>query len=365
MAGPWELLSSSGLVQGLLLLLLLLLALYCTFLWPFRQFPDLPQQKPHWLLGNNKGEKTMVENVVDFYTDMKEHKFCIFWEGANPCVFVNDLGLIKKIMVEDFDHFEALGFIDQKYLEQVGKPFGLADASGDDWKVLKKLVTPAFSGPRVKKAAKAVNQVGDKMLVYIEDALRKGETINVETLTGQFAMTAIGSVAFGVDINCFKDKENDFMKFGNRVIKMWRWYLMEMFPNVMRWFKINLLDPGAENFFRRLGQSIVSQRRSSTVEHNDVLHSLIAAAKESPGLMTPSMMFQTIVQFFTDGYFTYTEQFAGILYLLAAHPEVQVGHRHVLEDKPRSAGRAAGGARHSAGREGGSDGRAPQRDALP
>merc|ERR1712080_696429 len=49
---------------------------------------------------------------------------------------------------------------------------------------------------------------------------------------------------------------------------------------------------------------------------------MIKASKEC-SLMTPNMTFQTIVQFFGDGLFTYSEAVTGIIRLLAVYPDVQ------------------------------------------
>ena len=305
---------------------------------PFHQFSRLPQQKPHWFMGNkNFGAMNEIDAVKKFYTEMKEHRFvknrtgnlflfrfCIFWEGSNPCLFVNDLELVKKIQVTDFDHFADLGFVDQRYRKEARLVFGLADLCGEEWKRLKRLVNPAFSMPRVRKATGSVNEVAKKMNRYLDEL--KGEKIELYTLTNQFAMTTIASVAFGVEIDCFKDGENEFMKHGSSMVVEWRFMLMDMFPSLMRWFNISLMNPTGEKFFQKLAEGLVKQRENSTAEHNDVMHALVKASKEDPEVMTPNMMVLTIAQFFVDGYWSFTEVFAGIMYLITVNPEVQVFH---------------------------------------
>ena len=184
---------------------------------------------------------------------------------------------MKKVQVTDFDQFGDLGFVDQRYRKDVGLIFGLADLYGNEWKRLKRQVAPAFSMPRVRKATGSVNKVADKMTSHLEELVGKGEKIDLYTLTNQFAMTTIASIAFGVDIDCFKDKENDFMKHGSSMIVLWRFMIMDMFPNLMRWFKISFLNPTGDKFFRKLAEGLVKQRQNSTTEHNDVMHSLIKA----------------------------------------------------------------------------------------
>ena len=103
-----------------------------------------------------------------------------------------------------------------------------------------------------------------------------------------------------------------------------KFMVMDMFPNLMRWFKIRMMNPTGEKFFFKLAEGLVKQRQNSTLDHNDVMHNLVKASKEDPELMTPNMMILTISQFFTDGYWTFTEVFTGIMYMVTVHPEVQV-----------------------------------------
>merc|ERR1719357_1485324 len=99
--------------------------------------------------------------------------------------------------------------------------------------------------------------------------------------------------------------------------------MMDMFPNIMRWFKINMMNPSGEKFFLKLAEGMIRQRENCEAEQDDIMHSLMKAAKEDPELMTPNMMIITIAQFFVDGYWTFTEVFTGIMYLITVHPEVQ------------------------------------------
>ena len=81
-------------------------------------------------------------------------RFGIYWEGNRPVVFVKDVDLIKKIQVGDFDYFTDLGFNTPDYLEKVGNVFGIADMQGEQWRKMKRMVTPPFSVPRLKKTRK-------------------------------------------------------------------------------------------------------------------------------------------------------------------------------------------------------------------
>jgi len=54
----------------------------------------------------------------------------------------------------------------------------------------------------------------------------------------------------------------------------------------------------------------------------DILDNIIKAVDESP-LMTPEMMFKTMIQFFSDGFETFSGIGKIMIFLITAHPEVQ------------------------------------------
>jgi len=236
---------------------------------------------------------------------------------------VSDLDLVKKVQVEDFEHFTDLGFIDPEYVKKVGLVFGMVDARGEEWKVLKRLLTPAFSVPRIKKTAGGMNRCAVKLIQHLQESMKNGDVINLNDAVQKFAMSTIGAVAFGIDVDCFKDKNNDFVKHGSNLFgDVWRFMLFEFLPKVPIWTGMDLLNPKSKRFFRSLADKIIKQRKASTEESKDVLDILIKASNES-SLMTPEMMFMTMVQFFGDGFDTYSKAFSGILYLLAIYPDVQ------------------------------------------
>ncbi len=81
----------------------------------------------------------------------------IFYEGTEPVLYVRDLELIKRVMIKDFDHFVDFGFFPDGI--QALNNFGLANATGEEWKSLKATISPAFSLRSLKILTKEINQV--------------------------------------------------------------------------------------------------------------------------------------------------------------------------------------------------------------
>ena len=94
------------------------------------------------------------------------------------------MDLIKKVQVTDSDHFTdfgnelkksgkvyfsiiASGFQPASYQKRGINNFGLADMRGDEWRRTKRMVTPSFSAPRLKKTLPALNDCALKVMYQI------------------------------------------------------------------------------------------------------------------------------------------------------------------------------------------------------
>ena len=245
-----------------------------------------------------------------------------YWQFATPTLMVTDLDLIKQVQVTAFDHFKDGKFIPDDYLATMGLQLGLVDARGEEWKELKKLLTPAFSGPRIRKTAEAMNRVGALMVHHLTRQGEQGEQVNVEDAMEKFSMTCIAEVVFGVDVNCFENPDNAFFENGKSLMQMWRFLMVMFTPTLMKWLRIPVFNPKSVKHFQKMCSGIVEQRKNSKVEKKDILDNLIRASETSP-LMTPDMMFTSMTQFFSDGYEGMSRISSVIIHLLALHPEVQ------------------------------------------
>merc|ERR1712013_480004 len=267
----------------------ILLTIISYFFWknikaPFKQYSTLPQVSPHWFLGNKSfGGESFMDNMLNHWHALAGHRFGLYWDGRRPALFLKDLDLIKKVQVGDFDHFTDLGFNHPEYLEKVGNVFGIADMQGEHWKKMKKMVTPSFSVPRLKKTVPSMNIAAERLVDYLKTVEQK-DFINAVEFMRKFYMTTIASVAFGLDIDCYGEKES--------------------------------------KFFANLCKRIVRDRKSRKMEVRDVLGNLMHVAEENPD-MTEEMMYKTCVQFFTDGYDTASQSLSVLMYHVARNSDIQ------------------------------------------
>ena len=62
-------------------------------------------------------------------------------------------------------HINASGFQPASYQKRGINNFGLADMRGDEWRRTKRMVTPSFSAPRLKKTLPAMNDCALKVII--------------------------------------------------------------------------------------------------------------------------------------------------------------------------------------------------------
>jgi len=305
----------------------LLIVIISFFFWkniraPFQQYSNLPQVAPHWFLGNKHfGGESWKDNMMNHWHALRGHRYGLYWDGRRPAIFLKDVDLLKKVQVADFDHFTDLGFNHPEYLEKVGNVFGIADMQGDHWKKMKKMVTPSFSVPRLKKTVPSMNIAAEKLVDYLK-TVEQNSFINACDFTKKFYMTTIASVAFGLDIDCYGEKESKFETMGKNLLALWRFVVVELFPSLSILLKIGVINPEAESFFSNLCKRLVRDRKSRNLEVRDVLGNLMHVAEENPD-MTEEMMYKTCVQFFTDGYDTASQALSVLMYHLARNTDIQ------------------------------------------
>ena len=248
-------------------------------------------------------------------------RFGLYWDGNRPAIFVKDLNLIKQIQVGDFDHFTDLGFNHPEYLAKVGNAFGIADMQGDQWRKMKRMLTPPFSVPRLKKTLPSMNIAAKKLRDYLKTSENK-KFVNAVDFMKKFYMTSVASVVFGMDIDCYGEKESEFEKKGKGLISVFRFTIVDLFPSLSILLKIKVINPESEKFFANLCKRMVRDRKNSKLEVKDVLGNLMHVADENPD-MTEEMMYKTCVQFFTDGYETAAAAVSVLIYHLARNQHIQ------------------------------------------
>jgi len=310
---------------------LLLCLLYKKYMDRFKKWSQLPSVKPHWFWGNRPIFKSTFKDIfLSHYNAMEGHRFGIFWHGSEPCIFLRDLHLIKKVQITDYDHFIDFGFQPASYQKRGINNFGLADMRGEEWRRTKRMVTSSFSAPRLKKTLPAMNDCAIKLVDYLHSQDDK-EFVDGLEFSKKYFLSCIASVGFGLNIDCFGEQESSFEKNAKNILNVNRFLFNEFFPSIASFLKIGIIDHKFEKFLSTLCKDLVKQRRLRKMQYNDVLNNLIEVAAEHTE-MTEEIMYKTCVQFFTDGYDSAAQTFGVLLYYLTINPDIQEKLQSDIDD---------------------------------
>jgi len=320
-----------GFLQWFLLLGLFCLYQFKRYMDEFKRWPHIPQVPPHWFLGNKSfGGKSFKDTYLDHYKDLAPHRFGLFWEKNEPTIFLRDIELIKRVQVTDFEHFMDFGFLPNEFVENAGNQFGVADLRGESWRKMKRMVTPPFSVPRLKKTLPAMNTCGHRLAGYLQSNQDKDQ-VDAVLFSKKFFMNCIASIGFGIDIDTYGDVESEFEKQGNGLLSLSRFIVIALFPSIATMLGLRFINKTSEKFFMDVCKKIVEQRRAEKADHRDIMDNLMKVAEDNPEL-TEEMMFKTCVQFFTDGYESVAMVMSVVFYYLTVYPDIQTKLQEELDE---------------------------------
>lgn len=296
---------------------------------------------PKMIFGNTKDlvmqTKSMIQFYRDIYKQFGDRKYGIYYDGTAPTLMIKDPDLIKQVLVTDFDHFVDFAFIPKELAHLPMNELGLSNAIGDEWRSLRTSITPAFSLKNIKNIGTKINAPA---LDVIEAMKRcpNGE-VDMEKLTGHYAIDCIGRIVFSMDFQTIKSDGNEIVTNGDGFFETWRFFLTMSIPRVAKLFSISIFKPQSVNFFLNMTEKILQGRNGSTSYPNDVLGLMMKIRDQkldpdnddSKGqkqalaakFMTDTMINRTLMQFFLDGYDTVSALLSMVFYFVAIDPEVQ------------------------------------------
>ncbi|GFY74214.1 cytochrome P450 3A5, partial [Trichonephila inaurata madagascariensis] len=123
--------------------------------------------------------------------------------------------LLRDIFVKDFHIFP--------YRRDMvtGDPLGdksVASLSGEDWKRIRTIITPAFTSRRMRQMGSIINECSETVLEVCEKHCERDEPVDCKRVFGAFTMDVIASSAFGTKIDSHNDPGfNSSRKSGERV----------------------------------------------------------------------------------------------------------------------------------------------------
>lgn len=184
--------------------------------------------------------------------------------------------------VKDFDNFEDhRSFID----ENTDRLFGnsLFMLKGEKWRDMRATLSPAFTGSKMRQMFELVSECAVDMASHFKELAVTGTEVHCEMkeLFSRYANDVIATSAFGIRVNSFKDKDNDFYKAGitftniNNPLAIMRLLFLRLVPSVSRLLDIQLMSRSLQVFFRTMVLGNIKTREENGISRPDMINILM------------------------------------------------------------------------------------------
>ncbi|XP_030388436.1 uncharacterized protein LOC115634698 [Scaptodrosophila lebanonensis] len=256
----------------------------------------VPHETPTVLLGNIKlkallGLEPLLQSMIDQYLKFKSCKVYGVYNMRDPFFILRDAELIKKVGIKDFDHFAN----HRSVLSDSKEPLisrSLIALKDQKWREMRNTLTPSFTGIKMRAMYELINACSIEGVKYIGGELERSQELNTEGIElemkdyfTRFANDVIASAAFGIKVNSFVQKENEFYTIGQSVtqfkgLAMVKAILYGIIPRIMTALRIRLFDQKKINYFNGLVFDAMKYRKEHNIIRPDMIHLLMEAKRQ-------------------------------------------------------------------------------------
>nr|XP_019557469.2 probable cytochrome P450 9f2 [Aedes albopictus]XP_029731419.1 probable cytochrome P450 9f2 [Aedes albopictus] len=220
------------------------------------------------------------------YNAYPDAKIIGYYEMTKPTYMVRDPKMIKKITIKDFDSFTDRTPIFGETVPADSLFFNsLFSLRGQKWRDMRSTLSPAFTGSRVRHMFELVTICATNMTDFFHSEVNAGKTLELEMKDtfSRFVCDAIATVAFGIDVNSFRDPDNEFFTKGKETQKVHTFKALTTFitlrfvPFLQRLLSFDIVDAKVAGYFRKLIVDNMKQRKDRGIVRNDLVNMLMEA----------------------------------------------------------------------------------------
>ncbi|KAL9707998.1 hypothetical protein quinque_011516 [Culex quinquefasciatus] len=262
---------------------------------------------------------------------------------SSPLLYILDVKLIKTLLVKDFGYFPNRGV----YFNERDDPLSahMFAIEGQKWKTLRNKLSPTFTSGRIKMTFPLVVEVCKQFCDHLEEVVQGVNEVEMHDLLSRYTIDVIGTCAFGIECNSFRDPDNEFRRYGKIAFDKLPHsplvvYLMKAFRKYANALGMKMLHEDVSSFFSNVVRDTIDYREKNNVVRNDFMHLLLKLKNtgrlEEAGDEIGKLSFDEIAAqafiFFNAGFDTSSTAMTYTLYELAMNREAQEKARKCVLD---------------------------------
>nr|UEN71149.1 cytochrome P450 4AV17 [Meteorus pulchricornis] len=249
-----------------------------------------------------------------------------------PVLVLNDMEMIKTILIKDFKSFVDRGMgMHEKYEPLTAHLFNLEPKR---WRPLRTKLSPVFTSGKLREMFYLLIECANQLDTYLEKV--DGKSVDIREISAKFMTDTIGVCAFGLQANALADEDSTFRKMGKRIFEnslknAFKFRLRNFAPRIFDIIGGYLVDNELTQFFLDLTRDTVEFRKKNGVNRHDFIDLLMALQNEPSKVddieLTNSLMAAELFVFFIAGFETSSSTSSNCLFELAQN--------HGIRDKLR------------------------------
>ncbi|KAG5669104.1 hypothetical protein PVAND_017001 [Polypedilum vanderplanki] len=295
-------------------------------------FGDLP--------GQVKGNRNIMYDFDDLYKKYKKSHAAIgIFNFRSPRLLVFNTDVIRDIMVKNFKNFPATEFYGK--IDGESDPlFGnhMFNQIGEGWKTSRQELSPAFTNTRIKAAHPIMENVVNKMKIYIKNEIAKKDFdgLDAKDLSARYTISVVSNSIYNIDPKTFEGGESELLKVAQKFLApskkfMFIFMLNSLYPFLLKHYKFSFSQPGSQKFFFDLMDNSIKHREASGVKCMDYLDHLLTLKQKRE--ISDQALASHGASFLVDGYDTSSTTIAGSLLEIARYKNVQDKLREEINEK--------------------------------
>ncbi|KAK6644068.1 hypothetical protein RUM43_000333 [Polyplax serrata] len=283
------------------------------------------------------------------YYHFNEKRFGGIYLLRKPFLLIRDPDLLKQIMIKDTDHF--LNRYDFSIDADPLLSKSLSALKDEKWRNLRMVMTTVFTASKMKDMftfmEKCAKQSTEILMTKIKNQNNvKGTDADVLEMEfkeyfSRYGTDVIASTAFGVEVDSFKNPDNEFYAAGSTITDgfggkiAFKITFMIMFPKLAKILKLKFFGKKLNDFLFSIVSSTIREREKHNIVRKDVIHVLKESRKMNdniengnlvkvklPELTDEDIAAQAIL-FYFGGFETMATLLGFLSYELALHPDIQ------------------------------------------
>uniref|UniRef100_A0A8D8C418 Probable cytochrome P450 9f2 n=2 Tax=Culex pipiens TaxID=7175 RepID=A0A8D8C418_CULPI len=258
----------------------------------------IPCIKPSFLLGSSGPmmlrQKDIISHVQWLYNQFPDFKVAGFYDLTTPIFMLRNPDVIKKIGVKDFDYFTdhsptMAGASEKEVNGDQLFANSLFALRGQKWRDMRATLSPAFTGSKMRHMFELVAASAKSTAEYFKAEAKAGKRLEYEmkdTLS-RFSNDVIATVAFGIEVDSMRERENDFYVKGKQMVNfqsivvLLKFLLIRTVPSLAQKLKIDFIDKDLAAYFKTMITDNMKQRDAHSIIRNDMIHMLMEVRKGS------------------------------------------------------------------------------------